>query len=244
MEEMPAAHTAYDLDRAQQYDQQRFTSDAGIRIHHAELDVLRPYVSALPAGAKVLEVGCGTGRLLMEFLDLPLVFQGSDASPEMLAEFKQKLQARREQTGKSVDVQLSVAEAVSQPMDSESFDLVYSIRLLNQTESPQYALRVVAELARICKPGGTVLVEFANRRRPRIAGNKNPSTRLLADEVKGAMLACGLQPTKPTGAFFLGMGASIAAPSILLPLVGTADRLAAGLAPAWCARVYVAGTKA
>ena len=48
------------------------------------LDVLKKY------GAPVLDVGCGTGRILLDFMQLGYDIDGIDNSPEMLARLRQK----------------------------------------------------------------------------------------------------------------------------------------------------------
>src|SRR5829696_1236858 len=48
------------------------------------LDVVKKY------GQPVLDVGCGTGRILLDFMQLGIDMDGIDNSPEMLARLKQK----------------------------------------------------------------------------------------------------------------------------------------------------------
>jgi ubiquinone/menaquinone biosynthesis C-methylase UbiE len=46
-------------------------------------------------GQPVLEIGCGTGRLLLDYLAAGIVIDGVDSSPEMLAICRDKAQRRR-----------------------------------------------------------------------------------------------------------------------------------------------------
>src|SRR5512138_1831424 len=48
------------------------------------LDVVKKY------GTPVLDVGCGTGRILLDFMQLGLDIDGIDNSPEMLTRLHQK----------------------------------------------------------------------------------------------------------------------------------------------------------
>src|SRR5512145_2701446 len=51
------------------------------------LDVVKKY------GAPVLDVGCGTGRILLDFMRQGIDIDGVDNSPDMLALLKQKAES-------------------------------------------------------------------------------------------------------------------------------------------------------
>jgi ubiquinone/menaquinone biosynthesis C-methylase UbiE len=98
-------------------------------------------------GATILEAGCGTGLILERVARFAREAAGFDLSAGMLA----KARAR----GLNV-VQASVEHV---PFPSESFDLVYSFKVLAHVEKIADAL---AELARVTKRGGWMLLEFYN----------------------------------------------------------------------------------
>ncbi len=80
--------TAYSKEASESYDTKRFSSIGGAKIHEIEMIALRAALGCLLPGSKVLEVGCGTGRLMTELSQLGFAVDGIDASPYMVAECK------------------------------------------------------------------------------------------------------------------------------------------------------------
>lgn len=228
-------HTAYTKDQAVNYDSTRFLSAAGSVIHKTEKDILFDVVTNCFAANRpsCLEVGCGTGRLLIELMKSGLRVDGVDASEEMVAELKKKTGAL------SVENNLYISEAASIPVDGSSYDLTYCIRLLNQTESPQYALSVIGEMVRLTNPGGFILTECVNSKRPRIFANRQETTRLSADQIIADGIANGCSQIKVYGSFFLGMSTFQKCPVKLLGVLSSIDRLLCRIVPRYCSRIYV-----
>ena len=108
-----------------------------------EVDLLRGYA----AHADVLEIGCGTGLLLERVAEVSRSAVGVDLSPGML----------QGAVARGLDV--VQADAVALPFASESFDLVFSFKVLAHIESIREALK---EAARVTRPGGVMLLEFYN----------------------------------------------------------------------------------
>jgi ubiquinone/menaquinone biosynthesis C-methylase UbiE len=103
------------------------------------------------AGAEVLSVGCGPGVILREVsaLDASVRATGIDISADRVEEAKQR--------NRGVP-QLNFVRGDAQAMDfaSNSFDLVYSRMLLEYLKDKE---RAVSEMVRVCKCGGTVLLQ-------------------------------------------------------------------------------------
>jgi len=102
--------------------------------------------------AKLLDVGCGTGRSLAQLrASLPyLRCTGLDLSPYYL------LHARRALRGN--DVRWVEGHAEKLPFHSEYFDIVTSTYLFH--ELPKYARRAaLKEMMRVLKPGGLLVIE-------------------------------------------------------------------------------------
>lgn len=111
----------------------------------------RHAVSRLPVrpGDRVLEIGVGTG------LSLPLYpsschVTGIDISEPML----DRARARLEALGRD-DVELRRMDARSLSFEDASFDHVLAPYVISVVPEPQ---RVMGEIRRVCKVGGTVLV--------------------------------------------------------------------------------------
>jgi len=135
-----ARETAYSQGQASEYDSFRFTKKSGKAIHVAERGCLTRALAKVQPPAHVLEVGCGTGRLLIELEGLGYTVDGADASGAMLAKAKEKF------VNSSRQPELMLCGAAELPAQDNTYDFSYTIRLLNQTESPAYALTVVTEI--------------------------------------------------------------------------------------------------
>ena len=118
-----------------------------IQEHRAWLLSLVP----LPAGADVLDLGCGAGddlRALAERIDgSDARFVGIDAQEKKIAE------ARERTSDPRCDFRVERIES-SLPFDDASFDLVLTQEFLECVVDPA---AIVAEIARVLKPGGLVV---------------------------------------------------------------------------------------
>ncbi|WP_114964571.1 class I SAM-dependent methyltransferase [Alkalilacustris brevis] len=98
----------------------------------------------------VLEVGVGTGLSLGDYQP-HLKVSGVDISDDMLA----KARAKVERLGLSHVDTLAVMDARVLEFPDASFDTVVGMYLVSVVPEPE---KVVAEMARVCKPGGEVLI--------------------------------------------------------------------------------------
>jgi SAM-dependent methyltransferase len=112
-------------------------------IDELELDLVRRF----GAGRDIFEAGCGTGLLLREAAQVARSAVGLDLSRGMLAPARAR--GLRVVQGSLTDV----------PLPSASVDLVYSMKVLAHVPPIEKA---VAELARLVRPGGHMLLEFYN----------------------------------------------------------------------------------
>ncbi|MGD8859633.1 MAG: class I SAM-dependent methyltransferase [Myxococcales bacterium] len=112
-------------------------------IDDLEMDVVLP----LTRGRRVLEVGCGTGLILSRLAEAADEAWGVDLSPGMLQS------ARR----RNLNVVLGSASAL--PFPDDSFDLVCSFKVLAHVPDIRAA---VADIARVTRPGGQMILEFYN----------------------------------------------------------------------------------
>lgn len=111
-------------------------------------------LAQIAPGERVLDFGCGTGDLTLRAkalsgLDGPV--SGIDASPEMIAVARRKA-ARK---GASVDFRVAAVEAL--PFPDASFDVAISSLVMHHL--PQdLQTRALAEVHRVLKPGGRLLI--------------------------------------------------------------------------------------
>lgn len=137
----------YDAFSAE-YEAERGDNDPGG--YHELLDELETgFVERFARDRDVLEVGCGTGLLLLRMQRFSRTVRGVDLSPGML----EKAKAR------GLDV--LVGSATELPFASESFDVTCSFKVLAHVPEIERALD---EMARVTRPGGVVIAEFYNPR--------------------------------------------------------------------------------
>lgn len=101
---------------------------------------------------RILDVGCGNGLHLAHAIPTEGVAVGVDRSAEMLRHAREALPAGR--------VLLVRGDAQHLPFRDGAFDLTYSFSMVVIVPDASAA---VAELARVTKPTGTVIVDLAGR---------------------------------------------------------------------------------
>ena len=131
----------------------------------------RPFYGQIIAesGQPVLDVGCGTGRLLLDYMQQGIDIDGVDNSPEMLALCRQKAQ----QLGLQPTLYQQGMETLALPrtyrtilVPSSSFQLVIE---------PTAASTALHHFFQHLAPGGTLVMAFlsyymADEQRPMITG--------------------------------------------------------------------------
>ena len=140
--------------------------DAG---YHALVDALTvDLVLRYARGKDVIEVGCGTGLILKEIASEAHHAAGVDLSAGML----------RRACARGLAVAQGDATAI--PFASESFDVVCSFKVLPHVRDLEAAL---AEMTRLLRPGGHLLIEFYNRRSLRALVKRLKRPTAVADDV-------------------------------------------------------------
>ena len=106
-----------------------------------------------PSGDRLIEVGAGYGRLADEYRGFReiVLFDASEAH----------VAAAREQFRDDPQVRVEQGDAYALPFEDGSFDAVVCVRVVHHLEHPG---AVFTEFARILRPGGVLVVEFANKR--------------------------------------------------------------------------------
>jgi ubiquinone/menaquinone biosynthesis C-methylase UbiE len=138
--------------------------------YHALLDELELGVAVpFARGRDLLEVGCGTGLILSRLAEVARRAEGVDLSPGML------------EKARSRGLTVHEASATELPYPDASFDTVLSFKVLAHVPDVRLAL---AEMARVCRPGGRVLAELYNpwslrflAKRPRVPARSPTAAR-------------------------------------------------------------------
>jgi len=142
-----AEHFVYTRDA----DADEADFNASGRLNYDQL--VRPYVPVLlngaaPADCRVLEIGCGIGRMTRWFAERFGEVHGIDIAPEMIG------QARLRLAGYP-NVSLHVGSGFDlQPLPDGYFDLVFSYIVFQHIPSAAVIRSYIQEAARVLKPGG------------------------------------------------------------------------------------------
>jgi SAM-dependent methyltransferase len=105
----------------------------------------------IQAGAKVLDVACGTGNTAIPAAKTGASVTGVDIATNLLE------QARKRAASEQLTIRFEEGDAEELPYDDRSFDVVLTMFGAMFAPRPE---RVAAELIRVCKPGG--LIAMAN----------------------------------------------------------------------------------
>ena len=141
-----------DSDQAQSYD--------CVLAETPLLDVDRRFVEThCPHPGRLLDVGCGTGRLLLPLAKRGYWVVGVDLSEEMLRVAGQKAEA----AGASVHrVRANIVELAG--LADQTFDYVTCLfSTLGMVSGSEHRQSVVQHVHRLLRPGGTFVVHVHNR---------------------------------------------------------------------------------
>jgi len=113
-----------------------------------------------PAGKRMLELGCGTGRMTRSFARQFGEVLALDVSSEMLVRAKELLPQQS-----NIQWLLEPGPGLSR-VETYAVDFVFSYLVLQHLPSRELVLVHVREMLRVLKPGGVFLFQFNGSSRP------------------------------------------------------------------------------
>jgi len=103
----------------------------------------------IPPGARILEVGAGTGTSFPAY-PTHCEITGVDLAPDMLARARQKIQENGWSHFKVLEM-----DALDLQFPENAFDYVMAFHVVTVVPDP---VRMIAEANRVCKPGGRIVI--------------------------------------------------------------------------------------
>jgi SAM-dependent methyltransferase len=144
-------------------------------------------VEHCPRG-KGLDVGCGTGALAGRLAGEGYRMSGVDPSEGMLKVLRERSPA----------VEAVQGSGTSLPFGDDSFDLVLTVAVMHHIAEPADVARTLAEMVRVARPGGRILVWDHNPRNPywkllmaRVPQDTGEERLIPEEEVVGGLRAAG-----------------------------------------------------
>lgn len=122
-------------------------------------DITVAYVlKTIQPGDRVLDLGCGTGPVLCELRRKGIDAVGLDYSEDMLEHARARLRSQ------ALDASgLEQGDCRNTPWPAASFDIVVCLGVISYIEDYD---PVLAEIDRLLRPGGTLLISFRNAHNP------------------------------------------------------------------------------
>lgn len=155
---MPVDNTLYDRPGDLWWDEREMFSFLHTALNPGRFGYFRRVLlGALgldPRGLRALDIGCGGGLLAEEFARLGCRVTGVDPSEASLET------ARRHAARSGLDIAYRVGAGEALPCADAAFDIAYCCDVLEHVADLD---RVIAETARILKPGGVYLFDTINR---------------------------------------------------------------------------------
>ncbi|MFA9410747.1 MAG: class I SAM-dependent methyltransferase [Deltaproteobacteria bacterium] len=132
-------------------------------IDDLEIQATMPYAR----GARVLELGCGTGLILSRVAEVAEEAVGIDLSEGMA------------QLARDRGLDVHIGSVCDLPFEDDQFDLTYSFKVLAHVPDIDAALR---EATRVTRPGGHLLLEFYNPWSLRYLAKKAAGPQPIGDD--------------------------------------------------------------
>ena len=137
------------IEKTKDYFDKNVDSFSGSRNRlWSEFEELKKYMKG---GEKILDLGCGNGRLFELFKNRNVKYTGVDTSVEFIERAKEKY-----------GDYFVVADAFNLPFPDNSFDSIWAIAFFHHIPSKHLRLKVFKEIKRVLKKDGKIIATCWN----------------------------------------------------------------------------------
>lgn len=135
------------------YDEHRYVGPANEYKRRVTSNAYKKLIGPL-AGKRILDVGCGTGRGVLDFVSSASLTVGADASLDMLTCARSKIDP-------TAPVAFVRSYAQQLPFPDAFFDVATALNFLHLFSLDTQAA-MITEMKRVVRPGGILVLEFDN----------------------------------------------------------------------------------
>jgi len=139
------------VDWYEEMAKSRFANAFAYGRHKVDV-LLDETLKELPAGADILDVGCGTGEYIRRTIELGFTASGLEPADAM----------RAAAMSKNPGATIVSGVATELPFRDKSFDLVICIEVLRYLDRSDIR-QALREIGRVLRPGGTMFLTMVNR---------------------------------------------------------------------------------
>jgi ubiquinone/menaquinone biosynthesis C-methylase UbiE len=163
--QLPARNASHQLARerfGRQSIAAKYPSEySNRRRDRRERDCILACLSAIPSGARLLDLPCGTGRMTRLLVEGGYRVTSADISEAMLSQARENYHDYQEQTSAKVpQVRFELRDVLATGFADDEFDGACCIRLFHHFAEAETRRRALRELRRICR--GPIVVTFLN----------------------------------------------------------------------------------
>jgi len=165
---------------ASDYDDNRYTTDEQKYLDSLRYRTMNTLLNPNKE-MSIIDVGTGTGSGIIFFAKSVKNIVGLDGTEAMLNHARVKAQMEG-----ITNVEFLHANALSIPFENDTFDNVISLNFIHlfATYSVKKQMEFISEMARICKKGGYVIVEFDNIMYLKELGNRYRDLFSMAENLR------------------------------------------------------------
>ena len=148
-----------DPDIAAAYAEKKNTITRGK--NKREMDCIERSLQGMPAGSRVLDLPCGTGRLETMLLGRGFEVVAADYAVNMLKEAEKYLSAKLEGNSDALGrLSFEQQDVMNTTFEDDAFDIVICNRLFHHYPESATRIQVLRELKRICS--GRIVLSYYN----------------------------------------------------------------------------------
>ena len=117
--------------------------------------IFKQLVKPLQSGERVLDIGCGNGRLAKLLVNKNVRYLGIDNCAPLIKLAQENFLSHPQ-------INFQAGDILQIPVEADSFDTVFCLAMLHHLPSADYRRQALAEMKRVVKPNGRIILMVWN----------------------------------------------------------------------------------